>query len=220
MAQGIRRYPCLYASMDTQAYSCIVGESCSPLYGSADVTERALQVGKVQNLRRAAQRLHGLCLPANATFSFWKQVGLATRRRGYVQGRQTARGVSVPGHRRRAVPTLECPVRRGSPSGMRDHRAPSAHADRSRFRRIEGTRCRCRLELHRPPVSRRRPSVPGRDFDRTGVGRTFPRREKHAGKHGRERAKGREYGANSTCCKQHSPPQFGGQAARDTGAGA
>ena len=96
MAQEIRRYPCLRDLAGEQAYSCIVGESRSPLYGSADSTERALQVGKVQNLRRAAQYLHGLCLPPNATFSFWKQVGRANPQRGYVQGRQLREGCLFP----------------------------------------------------------------------------------------------------------------------------
>jgi hypothetical protein len=52
--------------------------------------------GKVENLRRAARRLHGLVVPAGATFSFWRQVGNPSFGRGYVLGREIREGCVVP----------------------------------------------------------------------------------------------------------------------------
>ncbi|RZK61486.1 MAG: vanw family protein, partial [Hymenobacter sp.] len=52
--------------------------------------------GKVENLRRAARRLHGLAVPAGATFSFWRQVGNPNFGRGYVLGREIREGCVVP----------------------------------------------------------------------------------------------------------------------------
>jgi len=58
--------------------------------------ERALTMGKVQNLRLAARRIDGAFVPAGSTFSFWKQVGRATRRGGYVDGRELREGCVIP----------------------------------------------------------------------------------------------------------------------------
>jgi hypothetical protein len=72
--------------------------SASPLY-SADgesPRERAWQLGKVENLRRAARRVHGVVLPAGATFSFWRQVGPPWRLRGFVIGRELREGCLIP----------------------------------------------------------------------------------------------------------------------------
>ena len=77
----------------------VLAESISRLWTSredAAVAERALNAGKVQNLRLAARRIDGALVPAGATFSFWKHVGRATRRRGYVSGRELREGCLVP----------------------------------------------------------------------------------------------------------------------------
>ena len=58
--------------------------------------EHAHAAGKVQNLRVALRALHGLEVPAGAVLSFWKQVGRATRRRGFVPGRELREGCLVP----------------------------------------------------------------------------------------------------------------------------
>ncbi|MDJ0365798.1 VanW family protein [Hymenobacter sp. H14-R3] len=47
-------------------------------------------------MRRAARRLHGLAVPAGATFSFWRQVGNPNFGRGYVLGREIREGCVVP----------------------------------------------------------------------------------------------------------------------------
>jgi hypothetical protein len=58
--------------------------------------ERALEDGKIQNLRAAAARLDGVLLGAGAEFSFWKHVGRATPRRGFTRGRLLREGCLVP----------------------------------------------------------------------------------------------------------------------------
>lgn len=64
----------------------------SPLWTSEDAAEFRLQAGKIQNLRVAARALDGVRIPSGETFSFWRQVGKATRRRGYVDGRELREG--------------------------------------------------------------------------------------------------------------------------------
>ncbi len=74
----------------------VCAESRTPLYPSQIPEEWALQSGKVQNLRVAARALDGLHLPAGAVFSFWRHIGRATRRRGFVQGRELREGCIIP----------------------------------------------------------------------------------------------------------------------------
>jgi hypothetical protein len=47
-------------------------------------------------LRRAARKLNGLIIPAGQVFSFWKNVGRATRARGFVAGRELREGCVIP----------------------------------------------------------------------------------------------------------------------------
>lgn len=59
------------------------------------VKDRALTAGKVQNLRQALKHLDGIEVPAGAIFSFWRQIGRTTRRRGFVPGRELREGCFV-----------------------------------------------------------------------------------------------------------------------------
>jgi hypothetical protein len=77
-------------------HQAIVAESRSPLYADVSPSEWALQAGKVQNLRVAARALNGLLVPAGEIFSFWANVGRATRRRGFVRGRELREGCVIP----------------------------------------------------------------------------------------------------------------------------
>jgi glycosyltransferase involved in cell wall biosynthesis len=70
-----------------------LAEIRAPLY---EGREPEMELGKAQNLRRAAARLDGLRIPAGQTFSFWRQVGRCTRRRGFVRGREIRQGCVVP----------------------------------------------------------------------------------------------------------------------------
>ncbi len=87
-----RAPPRLRRASEAGAFVHVAAESVSELWPDLSLAERALQVGKVQNLRRAAAALDGLELPAGQVFSFWRQVGRATRGRGYVDGRMLREG--------------------------------------------------------------------------------------------------------------------------------
>jgi hypothetical protein len=89
---GVRQHP----RGDPAEYPHLLAESRSPLWAEDSEAERGLQLGKVENLRRALRRLNGTAVPAGEVLSFWKQVGRATRGRGYVEGRQLQEGCLVP----------------------------------------------------------------------------------------------------------------------------
>jgi vancomycin resistance protein VanW len=67
-----------------------------PLYTLVDPRERALELGKVQNLRIAAAAIDGLVVAPGETFSFWRAAGRATKAKGYVVGRELRQGCMIP----------------------------------------------------------------------------------------------------------------------------
>ncbi len=76
-------------------FSHAAGAVRSALWSDETFAERALQLGKVQNLRVAARALDDLFIPAGAVFSFWRNVGLPSAARGYVSGRMLQQGCMV-----------------------------------------------------------------------------------------------------------------------------
>lgn len=72
-----------------------VGQSLSPLWSDENLSERALQQGKVQNLRVACRALNGLTIPRGAVFSFWRAVGPPWRARGFATGRMLQQGCLI-----------------------------------------------------------------------------------------------------------------------------
>ena len=70
--------------------------SSSILWTEGKPEELDLTAGKVHNLRAAVRYLNGIEIPAGATFSFWKQVGKANRKRGFVAGRELREGCIIP----------------------------------------------------------------------------------------------------------------------------
>jgi hypothetical protein len=78
------------------AFPILLGESRSPLWSDEREAELGYQRGKVQNLRRASRDLNRVLLPGGSVFSFWRQIGRASRRRGYVAGRMLQQGCLVP----------------------------------------------------------------------------------------------------------------------------
>lgn len=74
----------------------LLARARSELWTDSRSREHRHQRGKVENLRRAASLISSGLLPAGQTFSFWKQVGKATRRRGFVDGRMIQEGCLVP----------------------------------------------------------------------------------------------------------------------------
>lgn len=89
--KNLRRFPKI--ELNNQP---IVGESITPLWTEKEPGEQFLQAGKIQNLRIAVRKLNGLQIPANQVFSFWKQVGRTTRRKGFVAGRELREGCIIP----------------------------------------------------------------------------------------------------------------------------
>ena len=77
-----------------------VAQHATPLIRELAGLDPQLQHNKVVNLRLAAARLDGLVLRPGQRFSFWRQVGPPTRRRGFVDGlvlRQGELGAGVGG---------------------------------------------------------------------------------------------------------------------------
>lgn len=72
-----------------------IGESISPLWTAQSPGEEMLVAGKVQNLRVAAALLDGRVIEAGKVFSFWKCVGVPSRSRGFVTGRELREGCMV-----------------------------------------------------------------------------------------------------------------------------
>jgi hypothetical protein len=70
--------------------------SASALWNNTNVAEMNLTAGKVQNLRVACAQLNGVEVEANKVLSFWKQVGKATKARGFVAGRELREGCLIP----------------------------------------------------------------------------------------------------------------------------
>src|ERR1700736_6021714 len=94
LRSGVKRYP----RGDAGSGGVLLAESIGSLWGGggSNPHERALTLGKVQNLRVAVRRLDGVVVPGGAVFSFWKHVGRATRRAGFVRGRELREGCVVP----------------------------------------------------------------------------------------------------------------------------
>jgi len=74
----------------------VIAKTKAPLWTQITEAEFPLTAGKVQNLRAACLRLHGVEVPAGQVFSFWKQLGRTTRRRGFTAGRELRSGCLVP----------------------------------------------------------------------------------------------------------------------------
>jgi VanW like protein len=91
-SSGLRRCE----KMHDGPYSLVVGESRSKLWPEDRAAEADFQMGKVHNLRIAAQELDCALLMPGQTFSFWMQIGRATEERGYVVGRMLQQGCMIP----------------------------------------------------------------------------------------------------------------------------
>ena len=77
-------------------YPVLLAECRSPLWTAESTVENSLQLGKVQNLRKACARLHLAEIPSGEIFSFWKQIGKAKRSAGYARGRELRQGCLIP----------------------------------------------------------------------------------------------------------------------------
>ena len=68
----------------------------SPLWTTrGGAKDRALNAGKIQNLRAAISGLEGIEIGAGEVLSFWRQIGKPLRRRGFVEGRELREGCMI-----------------------------------------------------------------------------------------------------------------------------
>lgn len=81
---------------DRPSNELIIAEFRTPLWSDGAEAEKHLLAGKVHNLRLALRRLNGAEIPAGGVFSFWTQIGRASRWKGYVAGRELREGCIIP----------------------------------------------------------------------------------------------------------------------------
>ena len=74
----------------------VIATSRTQLWTETNPAERFLVAGKIHNLRVAAKKLDGVVIPTGTVFSFWKQLGRASRLKGYVAGRELREGCIIP----------------------------------------------------------------------------------------------------------------------------
>lgn len=74
----------------------VISEERSPLWTQTSPAELPLTAGKIQNLRVACSAFDDVSVPAGEVFSFWRQMGRVTKRKGYVTGRELRSGCMVP----------------------------------------------------------------------------------------------------------------------------
>ncbi|WP_162914320.1 VanW family protein [Taklimakanibacter lacteus] len=92
MSQGVRRH----GKAGTLAGAGVLARVSSPLWPPLQgAKERALTAGKIHNLRCALRHLDGIEVEAGSLFSFWRQIGRATRARGFVRGRELREGCLI-----------------------------------------------------------------------------------------------------------------------------
>ncbi|MDQ2987169.1 MAG: VanW family protein [Armatimonadota bacterium] len=91
---AVRPVPRLAHSGSTAEH--VIAASATPLWSENDPSEQRLQLGKVHNLRLVCRAIDGLVLRPDEVFSFWRQVGNPSRRRGFVPGRQIQEGCVIP----------------------------------------------------------------------------------------------------------------------------
>jgi vancomycin resistance protein YoaR len=74
----------------------VIAERRTALWRDGRQDEFPLVAGKVQNLRLARSAFDGVEVPAGSAFSFWRQLGRPSQRRGFVEGREIQAGCVVP----------------------------------------------------------------------------------------------------------------------------
>lgn len=96
---GIWRAAQRFASTrQAEPLPALVKGHCSVIRRRLAGVDPRLQEGKARNLELAAAQVNGLIIAPGETFSFWRTIGNATRRRGYqegltISGGQLGRGI-------------------------------------------------------------------------------------------------------------------------------
>jgi hypothetical protein len=95
-AKNLDGGPATLACGITETFQCVAAQSTTLLRSDPRREEHAMQNGKIENLRVAARMLDRTLIPAGEVFSFWRQLGPPSRRRGFVPGRMLQQGCIVP----------------------------------------------------------------------------------------------------------------------------
>jgi len=92
LIRSVKKHP----KVKGENFSVLLAHSSTALWSDPAPSEAWYQRGKIQNLRVAAARLDRCIIPAGEVFSFWRQLGRASKRRGYVRGRMLQEGCMIP----------------------------------------------------------------------------------------------------------------------------
>ena len=95
--EWIRNYGSFASHRDLKALPCELKKHQSLLLRELKGVDMYLQHNKVVNLKLAIQHLDGILIRPGETFSFWKQVGRPTRRKGYLKGMTLTNGQVTEG---------------------------------------------------------------------------------------------------------------------------
>jgi len=96
MLEGLKGHVRKHVKSQELEDALVIASSSTPLWTEEHAAERDLTAGKIQNLRVACLALNGIVIPADEVFSFWKQTGRTTRKKGYVIGRELREGCLIP----------------------------------------------------------------------------------------------------------------------------
>jgi vancomycin resistance protein YoaR len=88
--------PAHFARVEGLEYTFVAGASRTPLWSDNRAAEALYERGKVHNLRAAIEALDGTLVSPGCVFSFWRQIGRASKSRGYETGRMLQQGCMIP----------------------------------------------------------------------------------------------------------------------------
>jgi len=94
--QNLTSGPTRLARGTTETFPHLIACSVTLLRSDRRLEEHSLQNGKIDNLRIAARLLDRTLIASGEVFSFWRQVGRPSRRRGFVSGRMLQQGCILP----------------------------------------------------------------------------------------------------------------------------
>ena len=84
-------------TLTEESFPHLIFSHQTPLLRKLKNVDMWLQQNKTMNLSIAAERLNGLVISPEETFSFWRLIGKPTKRKGYVDGMNLFYGRVVPG---------------------------------------------------------------------------------------------------------------------------
>ncbi len=73
-----------------------ISEISSNLYTQIPKDQEYLRHGKIENIKICAKKLNGIFISKNSVFSFWRQIGRPTQKKGFILGREMRNGKLIP----------------------------------------------------------------------------------------------------------------------------